>query len=46
MYAVADQLSWLGKREIICLLSFTFNYVVSVRSGYLFLWVLGIGCFI
>ena len=29
------------ERELICLLSFTCNYVVSVRSGVLFLWVLG-----
>ena len=27
----------LGKRELICLLSFTCNYVVSVRRGFLFL---------
>ena len=25
-----DQLPWLGKRELICLLLFTCNYVVSV----------------
>ena len=31
--AVADQLPWLGKRELICLLLFTCNYVVSVRRG-------------
>ena len=35
--AVADQLPRSGKRELICLLSFTCNYVVSVRSGFLFL---------
>ena len=29
--AVVDQLPRLGKREQICLLSFTRNYVVSVR---------------
>ena len=38
-----DRLPRLGKREIICLLLFTCNYVVSVRRGYLFLWVLGMG---
>ena len=27
-------------------LSFTYNYVVSVRKGFLFLWVLGMGCVI
>ena len=31
-----------GKRELICLLSLTCNYVVSVRRG--FLLVLGMGC--
>ena len=29
--------------ELICLLSFTCNYVVSVWRGFLFLWVLGMG---
>ena len=38
-----DQLPRLGKRELICLLSFTCNYVVSVWRGFLFLWVLGMG---
>ena len=38
-----DQLPWLGKRELICLLLFTCNYVVSVWRGFLFLWVLGMG---
>ena len=38
-----DQLPRLGKRELICLLLFTCNYVVSVWSGFLFLWVLGMG---
>ena len=33
----------LEKRELICLLSFTCKYVVSVRRGFLFLWVLGMG---
>ena len=38
-----DQLPLLGKRELICLLLFTCNYVVFVWRGFLFLWVLGIG---
>ena len=38
-----DQLPRLGKRELICLLLFTCNYVVPVRRGFLFLWVLGMG---
>ena len=33
----------LGKRELICLLSFTCNFVVFVWRGFLFLWVLGMG---
>ena len=37
-----DQLPRLGKRELICLLLFTCNYV-SVWEGFLFLWVLGMG---
>ena len=36
----------LGKRELICPLSFTCNYVVSVRRGLTFLLVLGMGCVI
>ena len=32
-----------GKRGLICLLLFTYNYVVSVWRGFLFLWVLGMG---
>ena len=40
---VVDQLPRLGKRELICLLLFTCNYVVSVRRDFLFLWVLGMG---
>ena len=40
---VVDQLPRLGKRELICLLLFTCNYVVSVWRGFLFLWVLGTG---
>ena len=38
-----DQLPRLGKREPLCLLLFTCNYVVSVWRGFLFLWVLGMG---
>ena len=38
-----DQLPRLGKRELICLLLFTCNIVVSVWRGFLFLWVLGMG---
>ena len=33
----------LGRRELICLLLFTCNYVVSVWRGFLFLLVLGMG---
>ena len=38
-----DQLPRLGKRELICLLLFTCNYVFSVCRGFLFLWVLEMG---
>ena len=38
-----DQLPRPGKRELICLLLFTCNYVVSVWRGFLFLCVLGMG---
>ena len=38
-----DQLPRLGKRELICLLLFTCNYMVSVWRGFLFLLVLGMG---
>ena len=38
-----DQIPRLGKRELICLLLLTCNYVVFVRRGFLFLWVLGMG---
>ena len=38
-----DQLPRLGKKELICLLLFTCNYVVSVWIGSLFLWMLGMG---
>ena len=31
------------ERELICLLLFTCDYVVSVWTGFLFLWVLGMG---
>ena len=43
MYTVVDQLPRLGKKELICLLLFTCNYVVSVWRGFLFLWGLGKG---
>ena len=43
MQTVVDQLPRFGKRELICLLSFTCNYVVFVWRGFLFLWVLGMG---
>ena len=38
-----DQLPRLEKRELICLMLFTCNYVVPVWRGFLFLWVLGMG---
>ena len=38
-----DQLPRLGKREVICLLLFTCNYVVFVWRGFLFLLLLGMG---
>ena len=38
-----DRLPRLGKRELICLLLFTCNYVVSVWRGFLCLWVLAMG---
>ena len=41
--AVVDQLPRLGKRELICLLLFTCNYVASVWRGFPFLCVLGMG---
>ena len=40
---IAEQLPRMGKRELICLLSFTYNYVASLRKGFLLLWVLGMG---
>ena len=33
----------ISMRELICLLLFTGNFVVSVWRGFLFLWVLGMG---
>ena len=44
--AVADQLPRLGKRELSCLLLFTCNYAISVRRGFLFSLVLGMGSLI
>ena len=38
-----DQLPRLGKRELICLLLFTCNYVFFIWRGFLFLWALGMG---
>ena len=38
-----DQLPRLGKKELICLLLFTCNYMVFVRRGFVFLWVLEMG---
>ena len=43
MLTVVYQLPRLGKRELICLLLFTCNYLVSDWRGFLFLWVLGMG---
>ena len=43
LWPFMNQLPRLGKRELICLLLFTCNYVVSVWRGFLFLWVLGMG---
>ena len=40
---LVDQLPRSGKRELIFLLLFTCNYVVSVWRGFLFLCVLGMG---
>ena len=33
----------VGEERANCLLLFTCNYVVSVRRGFFFLWVLGMG---
>ena len=46
MKEVVDQLPRFGNRELNCLLLVTCNYVVSVRRGFLFLLVLGMGCVI
>ena len=45
MKAVADQLPRLGKRGLICMLLFSNScyYVVSVKRGFLFVLVLGMG---
>ena len=43
MLAVVDQLSRLGSGGLICLLLFACICVVSVRRGFLFLWVCGMG---
>ena len=43
MYASCIRLSKFLRFELICLLLFTCNYVVSVWRGFLFLWVLGLG---
>ena len=40
---MADQLLWLGKRDLVFLLLFNCNYVVSVQRGFLFLLVLEMG---
>ena len=40
-------ISIASKREfVICMLSFTCNYLVSVRRDFLFVWVIGVGCVI
>ena len=41
LYAVAEQLPQLRKRELVFLLLFTCNFVVSVQRRFLFLLVLG-----
>ena len=43
MQTLVGQLPRLRKRELICLLLFTCNYVVSVKRGFLLLLVLGMG---
>ena len=43
---MADQLTWLNERELICQLTFTCNYVVSVWGVFFVLFVLGMGCVI
>ena len=47
-YSLICKLLWInylggGERELICLLLFTCNYVVSFQRGFLFLCVLGRG---
>ena len=34
------------ERELICMLSFTCNHLVSVRRDFLFVWVIGVNCVI
>ena len=46
MQTVADQLPRLGMRELICLLLFTCNDVVSIQRGFFFRCVLVVGCVI
>ena len=42
--SVSGSLTSVGEeRQLTCLLLFTCNYVVSVRRGFLLLWVLGMG---
>ena len=41
MQGVADQIPRLGKKELICLLTFTCNNVVSVRKCFSSPWYLG-----
>ena len=41
MQTVEDQLPWLEKTELMCLLSFTYNYVVSVEEVSPSSWCLG-----
>ena len=43
---LADSFNRLGKRELIVLLLFICDYLVSVRRSFLFPLVLGIGCVI
>ena len=43
LYAVVDQFTRLGKRELIFLQLFACNFVASVRRRFLFLLVPGIG---
>ena len=43
---LSGSITWVGEERTFFLLSFTCYYVVSVRKGFLFLLVLGIGCVI